>query len=83
MTETLRGFFTENIKAIIPIYESINAQMMYNGQYIYGSILPASSDLIEGRNLKIKDGILFTEKMLLEEQNVVVLGFGVVSQNFP
>jgi hypothetical protein len=55
MVDTLRMFLQENIKAIIPVYESINAQLLYNGQYLYASILPATSDLILGRNLQIKD----------------------------
>lgn len=82
MTETLRTFLNENIKAIVPVYDAINTTTMYDGQSIYATVFPASPDFLVARDLRIRDGIMFSPEMLEEEQWVVILGFGMVASTF-
>lgn len=68
MVSELRKFLTENVKAIVPVYDTINTSAMYNGKPVYATIAPASPDFLLARDLRVKDGMMFTDTMLQTEQ---------------
>jgi hypothetical protein len=70
------------VKAVVPVYNTVNSQVLFEGKKVYASILPLSDDFRRARDLKIESGIWETDTMKSKQSKTVIVGFSTVQSNF-